>query len=172
MEFGLTPTLRAGVRDVLATGCGGSEPLRRYERGDAAAITLADVQLLSRLLQEQQQPPPQPPQAAGQQQQEPGAVWVHQLLQGARPVLPTLEAKRAPHPDLAPRLAATLRERLRDDGVFLYAHTERRAIFRGPDGELQVSASVHAAVALLARLQNARYLNFRIVQLWLLDACK
>ncbi|KAL1527939.1 hypothetical protein AB1Y20_009310 [Prymnesium parvum] len=94
MEFALTPRLR----EALHAACAGDAPdvacLRRYLRPDATTILLDDVQLLSHALLSPLSP------SSGQ--------WVHQLLQGAAPVLPGVRQRAQPHPELAPRL-----ERLR-----------------------------------------------------------
>ena len=89
-EFSLTPTLRDAVARALALADGDTaSALQRYARADATEITLDDVQTLSDALRQQKAEPP---------------VWVHELLQGAAPVLPVFAQQRAPHPDLEPRL--------------------------------------------------------------------
>ena len=90
--FSLTPTLRDAVERALALADGDTaSALQRYARADASEITLDDVQLLSDALRRQKAEPP---------------LWVHELLQGAAPVLPVFAQQRTPHPDLAPRLRA------------------------------------------------------------------
>ena len=93
MEFALTPRLRSAIERAMLRG-GDSSVLAPSARGDARGISLEHVRLLSRLLREEE---PRPPH-----------VWVHELLEGAVPQLPAKPEKRAPHPELAPRM-----ERLR-----------------------------------------------------------
>ena len=93
MEFALTPRLRSAIERAMLRG-GDSAVLAPCARDDARGISLEHVRLLSRLLREEE---PRPPH-----------VWVHELLEGAMPQLPAKPEKRAPHPELAPRL-----ERLR-----------------------------------------------------------
>ena len=66
---------------------------------DEGSLSISDIRLLSRVLR-----------GATDCTQEsvpsvnPDPVWVHQLMEGARPLLPARAAKPAPHPDLEPRL--------------------------------------------------------------------
>lgn len=96
MPFELTPTIRgAAGRYCAACSDEDSAALRRYTRQDAREISLTDVQLLSRALRRL----PRPEAGASD-----AAVWVHELLQGAAPVLPEFKRDRTPHPELEPRL--------------------------------------------------------------------
>lgn len=91
-EFSLTPTLRDAVARALALADGDTaKELQRYARADAAEISLDAVEALSAALRRQKAEPP---------------VWVHELLQGAAPVLPVFASQRTPHPELEPRLKA------------------------------------------------------------------
>ena len=66
---------------------------------DEGSLSIADVRLLSRVLRDA---------ADGTQQSVPlidrDPIWVHQLMEGARPLLPARATKPPPHPDLEPRL--------------------------------------------------------------------
>ena len=113
MEFALTPRLRSAIETVILRG-GDAAVLAPCARDDARGISLEHVRLLSRLLREEEPrlqhvwvlPAPAcahrpdvvhaPPDSARSQ--------VHELLEGAMPQLPAKPEKRAPHPELAPRM--------------------------------------------------------------------
>merc|ERR1712087_244410 len=100
MEFQLTPLLSDAVRklfEMKESIPADVEELRCYLRSDAQTITLANVQLLSQALRACEA---SESAAAGTQR----PVWVHQLLQGAAPVMPVFARERSPHPSLQPRL--------------------------------------------------------------------
>ena len=123
MEFQLTPRLRDAVALIVPRGGEAAAALAPCAREGANSVSLVQVQLLSsqlRELPESERPPhvwvreaphrvphrrpchpyafltTQAPTTLGPQ--------VHELLQGAAPLLPAKPEKRAPHPDLAPRL--------------------------------------------------------------------
>ena len=104
MEVQLTPVLRSALRSALAQADGGASgtrgSLERYLRADATTILLADVQQLSLMLRAMAT---DASRSAGAEE-DAAPVWVHELLQGAAPVLPDTRKRAEPHPDLAPRL--------------------------------------------------------------------
>jgi hypothetical protein len=73
--------------------------LQRYLRADASNILLEDVRRVSRILRQRATANAD---GAGGHASEP--LWVHELLQGAAPVLPAPRQRADPHPSLAPRL--------------------------------------------------------------------
>lgn len=108
MEFALTPLLRSALERANLPEAGSAEEsviLRRYLRTDASTILLTDVQALSQILRGAGTRGP----ASTHEVAASAPVWVHELLQGAVPILPSARKRPEPHPDLAPRL-----ERLRD----------------------------------------------------------
>ena len=102
MHFLLTPRLRSALQSALAqvdgAALGTREALERYLRADATTIPLADVQQLSQLLRAMAV------DAGSADTKGAAPIWVHELLQGAAPVLPDTRKRAEPHPDLAPRL--------------------------------------------------------------------
>lgn len=87
LKFELTPTLEQALDAAAASSSAEASELTAC--ADRGTISLAEVQTLSRVLR-----------AGGNS----GAVWVHELLQGAAPVLPPPPPKRPPNPELQARL--------------------------------------------------------------------
>lgn len=96
MEFELTERVSDAVARYSACAApsasdeAAAEMLNRLRRADCTTVSLADMQLLSKLLR---------------QQHATGPTWAHELLQGAAPLLPVFKQQREPDPALAPRLA-------------------------------------------------------------------
>ena len=88
LKFELTPTLEQALDAAAASSS--SEASELSAAADRGTISLAEVQTLSRVLR------------AGENST--GAVWVHELLHGAAPVLPPPPPKRPPNPELQARL--------------------------------------------------------------------
>ena len=113
MEFGLTPRLRSAIELVMLRG-GDAAVLAPCAREDARGISLEHVRLLSRLLREEEPrlqhvwviPAPRARTRPDIVHASPDSArtQVHELLEGAMPQLPAKPEKRAPHPELAPRM--------------------------------------------------------------------
>ena len=113
MEFGLTPRLRSAIELVMLRG-GDAAVLAPCARDDARGISLEHVRLLSRLLREEEPrlqhvwviPAPRARTRPDIVHASPDSArtQVHELLEGAMPQLPAKPEKRAPHPELAPRM--------------------------------------------------------------------
>lgn len=107
MEFELTPRLRSALQAASSLEGGGLRApageseglssLQRYSRADATTILLSDVQQLSSLLRSARS-------EDRESGEDPQPVWVHELLEGAAPVLPQVRKRADPHPELRPRL--------------------------------------------------------------------
>lgn len=95
MEFQLTPRLRDAARELCGVAAGDAEDeFRALTRAGASTVSLASVQLMSQRLR-----------AHAKVCSIRSPVWVHQLLEGASPVLPQFASDRKPHASLEPRLA-------------------------------------------------------------------
>jgi len=95
MEFVLTTTLReAAARAVDGHAACEIEMFRQYASTGTDTIPLSDVRALSHVLRD----------LPSTDSQCRPAVWVHELLQGAAPVLPVFKPERKRDPALVKRL--------------------------------------------------------------------
>ena len=101
-RFELNERLSAAVAEALPLARNAEDAATLTQCAREVSISLAEVQLISRLLilQSEQRDAAE----GGASSKEGRPLYVHELLLGASPVLPACAAKAPAHPALAPRL--------------------------------------------------------------------